>query len=122
MANEPLTRNWAAEAAAIASGESQIIPEREHVQALAAHAEASIAKTLKMGSILTAFLVDEGLMKVHMPAACLDRVKGFGVAIEPLKLADGSVSPDGTLEITVVKPSGPPRASTIVANPSKRVQ
>jgi hypothetical protein len=105
--SDDIKRNWNAEAVAIAAGESRLLPQREHLQALAQHAEQSIAKTIKIASILIAFMVDNGFEKVPVPGGLLSFVRGYGLDIQPLRREDGSEVGDGTLVLTVTKAAAP---------------
>jgi hypothetical protein len=102
---DDVKRNWVSEAVAIAAGQSSLLPEPEHLQALASHAEASIAKTIKIASILIAVMVDNGLERVPVPGGLLSFVRGYGLDIQPLLRDDGTEVADGTLVITVQRPT-----------------
>lgn len=107
MQTDTIQRNWAAEAVAIASGQSTLIPQREHLAVLAQQAESTIRNTLKMASILLAVLVDLGYEQVPIPGGLLAHVTAqqLGIDIQPVRGDDGSEVADGSLLVTVRRPA-----------------
>lgn len=99
-----VARNWAAEATAIASGESQRLPEREHLQALAAHAEQVIRHSMKLGEIVLALMLDNGVQQLPIPGGILHSVRARRLSLEihPVMRDDGGPVADGSIVLTAV--------------------
>lgn len=103
-------RNFGSEAAAIASGESSILPQREHLVALAQHAEAAIAHSLKLTAVVVAIMVDNGIERLPMPGGLLKNVKDrrYGLNVRAVLKDDGvTPAPDGSLVLELVLPATP---------------
>lgn len=102
-----IQRNWVAEAVAIVSGESRLLPEKEHLHALAAHAEQSIAKTIKIASILMALMVDNDMDEATIPGALVNTAKTCALEIEPAKDENDVERADGTIVLKLKRPAPP---------------
>lgn len=115
MADEKIERNWASEAQAIAAGESRLLPEREHLMALAQHAEAAIRHQLKLGEILLAIMVDNGFQRLPIPGGLLHSVRArrLGLEIQPVMKDGGGPVADGSLIVVVAMPPGPTPKSRV---------
>ncbi len=71
MAEEP--RNYAAEAQRIVSGESKLMPEREHLVALVGQLQG-VASNLQLAcSLLAGIMVDNDLPRMAYPKTFLDQ-------------------------------------------------
>lgn len=76
-----ITRNYAAEAVAIATGQSRLLPEPEHLQALAAQMESVLTEKRLLIEILAAAMVDTGQAQLYFPAEDLARVRTLGLNV-----------------------------------------
>jgi hypothetical protein len=69
------TRNYAAEAVDIAAGTSRLLPERAHLQALAAQMESVLLEHRGLAQILAAVMVDTGQQNFFLPSDALADVE-----------------------------------------------
>jgi hypothetical protein len=106
---DKITRNWISEAVSIASGESRLLPEKEHLQVLANHAEASIAKLVKIAGILVALMIDNDMEEATVPGELITTAKGMGLDIQTARRDNGDEFKDGTIVLTL-KRATPPTA------------
>lgn len=72
---DTITRNYAAEAVAIAAGTSRILPEAEHLQALAAQMESVLKEKQLLIEMLCAAMVDTQQKVLYFPKEDLERVR-----------------------------------------------
>jgi hypothetical protein len=75
-------RNYAAEAVAIVSGTTSLLPEPAHLQALAAQMESVLKEHRLLTEMLAAIMVDTGQQQIYLPAEHLDRVRRHGVNVQ----------------------------------------
>lgn len=75
-------RNWAAEAVAIVSGQSSLLPQREHLVALAQQAESALQNAQFLTALIIACMVDVNQHELVLPAKLLEhaRTGGFNLA------------------------------------------
>lgn len=111
MADDKIERNYASEAAAIAAGESRLLPEREHLVALANHAEQAIRHSIHLGEIILAIMLDNGVKQLPMPGGLLRSVRArrLGLEIRPVMKDSGASVTDGSLILAAVQ-TGPTAA------------
>jgi hypothetical protein len=74
-------RNYAAEAVAILAGQSSLLPELAHLQALAAQTESVLKEHRLLSELLAAAMVDTGQQALFFPAADLERVRRLGINV-----------------------------------------
>jgi hypothetical protein len=84
-------RNYGEEAAKIALGETDVIPEKAHVVALVQQM-ASVQRNLKLtNTLIAALMVDNDYPVMFFPKKLLDAVERRFVALEFSREDDGSV-------------------------------
>lgn len=107
--SDDIKRDWISEAAAIADGKSSLLPERQHLVVLAQHAEAAIRHQLKLGEIVLAIMVDNGVQRLPIPGGILHSVRArrLGLEIQPVMKDSGGPVADGSLIVVVAMPAAP---------------
>lgn len=80
-------RNWASEAAAIVSGQSHILPEKQHLVVLAKETQSALAQCALLVSIIGACMWDTGQREIVLPQALLDHIStgAFGFSFEKVE-------------------------------------
>ena len=118
--SDEITRNWPVEAAAIAAGESRLLPEREHLIALAQHAESAIRHSVQLGEIVVAIMADNGVQQLPMPGGLLHSVRSrrLGLEIRPVMKEGGGPVADGSLVLKLARQAPVPTT----ANPTPKAR
>lgn len=82
-----IKRNFVTEAMAIITGESRILPEPEHLQALAAQMESVLKEKQLLVECLCAVMVDTQQKQLYFALDDLERVRAGGInfVVEPVK-------------------------------------
>ena len=83
-------RNWIGEALAIAAGQSAILPQVEHLQALAQRGEQALIQEQLAKSVIVALLIDTGQQDAGIPTSMIrdNALAGLTVTIQRAKRGD----------------------------------
>lgn len=104
MAN---ARNYAEEAKRIVMGEIDLLPEKEHLVALASQQE-SVANNLKLViHLLTALMHDGGENELHFPKGLLDAAEQRFTKLNIVK------NPDASVTVTRIQPVATPQPRSV---------
>lgn len=74
-------RNYLTEAAQIAEGQSSLLPEVDHVKALAGQMESVLRDNRRMSELVAAVMIDTAQTTFVLPEALLEHVRNQGLEL-----------------------------------------